>query len=304
MIDISMKTKTLRTATAKATLKLKSDTVQLLKENRLPKGDPLPVARVAAIQAAKNTGLIIPYCHTLMLDFVDVNYEIGRSKIDVTITVKAIHKTGVEMEALTAASVCALTLYDMMKAVDDTMEITSVMLLSKKGGKSDFSEKPDMQIKGAVIVTSDSATAGEKEDISGKLIVERLKTEGIEVIDYRIIPDDPDKLKSLIIELSDEKKADLIITTGGTGLGPRDISPDATLQVIDREVPGIAETLRAFGQERTPYSMLSRGVAGVRGNTIIINLPGSKNAAIESLNVLFPAVFHSFKMLRGAGHDN
>ena len=112
MIDISMKTKTLRTAAAKATLKLKPETVQLLKENRLSKGDPLPVARVAAIQAAKNTGSIIPYCHTLMLDFVDVNYEIGESKIDVTVTVKAIHKTGVEIEALTAASICALTLHD------------------------------------------------------------------------------------------------------------------------------------------------------------------------------------------------
>jgi len=304
MIDISMKTKTLRTATARSTLKLTPKTVQLLKEDRLPKGDPLPVAKVAAIQAAKNTGFIIPYCHTLMLDFVDVNFEIGNSKIDVTVTVKAIHKTGVEMEALTAASVCALTLYDMMKAVDDTMEITSIKLLSKKGGKSDFTESTEMRIKGAVIVTSDSTAAGKKEDISGKLIVERLKTEGIEVIDYRIIPDDPDQIKSLIIELSDKKKADLIITTGGTGLGPRDISPEATQQVIDREIPGIAETLRAFGQERTPYSMLSRGVAGVRGNTIIINFPGSRNAVIESLNVLFPAVFHSFKMLRGAGHND
>jgi len=304
MIDISMKTKTLRTATAKATLKLKPETVQMLKGNRLPKGDPLPVAKVAAIQAAKNTGMIIPYCHTLLLDFVDVDYEIGESKIDVTVTVKAIHKTGVEMEALTAASVCALTLYDMMKAVDSTMEITSITLLSKKGGKSDFSERPEMQKWGAVIVTSDSVAAGDKEDISGKLLVERLKAEGIEVIDYSIIPDDPDQLKSLLIELSDEKKTDLIITTGGTGLGPRDTSPEATLQVIDREVTGISEALRAFGQERTPYSMLSRGTAGVRGNTIIINLPGSKNAVIESLNVLFPAIFHSFKILRGAGHDN
>ncbi|MCL5986873.1 MAG: bifunctional molybdenum cofactor biosynthesis protein MoaC/MoaB [Actinobacteria bacterium] len=303
MIDISMKTKTLRMATAKATLKLKPETIQLLKENKLPKGDPLPVAKVAAIQAAKNTSSIIPYCHTLMLDFVDVNYEIGESKIDITITIKAIHKTGVEMEALTAVSVCALTLYDMMKVVDGTMEITSITLLSKKGGKSDFREQPDMQIKGAVIVTSDSAATGEKEDLSGKLIVERLKSEGIEVIDYRIIPDDLDQMKTLLIVYSDEKKADLVITTGGTGLGLRDVAPEATQQIIEKEIPGITETLRAYGQERIPYSMLSRGVAGVRGNTVIINLPGSKNAVIESLNVLFPAILHSFEMLRGGGHD-
>lgn len=138
MKDISGKAVTHRRAIATARLEAATATIKMLKQGTLPKGDPIPVARVAAIQAAKNTSQIIPYCHPLQLEHVKVDFKIGARTIDVTVSADAIYKTGVEMEALTAASVAALTLYDMMKGVDPLMLITAVGLQEKTGGKSDI----------------------------------------------------------------------------------------------------------------------------------------------------------------------
>jgi molybdenum cofactor biosynthesis protein MoaC len=302
MRDITAKIKTLRVATARATLTASPETLARLKTGDLPKGDPLPVAKVAAIQAAKNCSQIIPYCHPLPIDAVDVSFDIQAEAIEILVTVKVLYKTGVEMEALTAASVAALTLYDMMKMVDEGMTIGSVVLVSKKGGKSDYRESLAQSLRGAVLVMSDSIAQGLKEDASGRLIQERLTEHGVTVVDYRIIPDDRDRIAQVLKQYADEEQIDLVLTTGGTGMSPRDNTPEAMDQVIEREVPGIVEALRAYGQERMPYSMLSRGRAGVRGRTLIVNLPGSKNGVRESLDALLPTVFHAFKILRGASH--
>jgi cyclic pyranopterin phosphate synthase len=141
MKDISGKKVTRRRAIATARLEAAAATITLLKRGALPKGDPIPVAKVAAIQAAKNTSQIIPYCHPLQLEHVKVDFNIGTKTIDITVTTDAIYKTGVEMEALTAASVAALTLYDMMKGVDPLMLITNVGLQEKTGGKSDIKRR-------------------------------------------------------------------------------------------------------------------------------------------------------------------
>lgn len=302
MRDISHKIKTLRSATARATLKVSPETIRILKAGQIPKGDPLPVAKVAAIQAAKNASQIIPYCHPLPVDYVGVDFEIKDDAIDIFVTIKVIYKTGVEMEALTAASVAALTLYDMMKMLDEAMEITGVVLLEKRGGKSDFREKTAKPLKAAVLVMSDSIAAGHKDDLSGRMIEECLKTHHLDVVDYRIVPDDVATIQETLLRYADEMAVDLVLTTGGTGMSPRDNTPEAMAMVIEKEVPGISEMLRDYGQERMPYAMLSRGKAGIRKNTLIINLPGSKNGVRESLDALFPTVLHSFKILRGGGH--
>ncbi len=300
MIDISSKTTTLRTAVATATLSVAPSTIQALRENTLPKGDPIPVAKVAAVQAAKNTSLLIPYCHPLPLDFVDCRFHIHNDRIEVHTEVKAIAKTGVEMEALAAVSAAVLTLYDMMKAVDERMEITSLKLVNKTGGKSDFKPGTVRGKQAAVLVVSDSVSAGRRSDVSGKLIIERLKQEGFESLLYEVVPDDAAAIETKLREYVLSK--DLVITTGGTGLSPRDQTPEATARVIERELPGIVEVLRAYGQDRTPFSMLSRGKAGLAGRTIIINLPGSSRAVAESLDALFPWLFHAFAMMEGEGH--
>jgi molybdenum cofactor biosynthesis protein MoaC len=298
--SVTDKPTTLRRATASASIKVSPEAIERLKSNDLPKKDVLIVARVAAVTAAKKTPDIIPYCHPLPIDSVDVSFEVRADRVDISATVEAVWKTGVEMEAMCAASVAALTIYDMLKPVDKNMVIESARLEKKRGGKSTFNPGPAPGFKAAVIVTSDGTAEGSRKDKSGKIIKSRLESFGIEPA-YDILPDDQDQIESRLRELV-ENKTDLVITTGGTGLGPRDVTVEATRNVIEREAPGLAEACRAYGQQRTPYAMLSRSLAGVSGRTIIVNLPGSSRGAEESLNALFPGIFHAYGMLRGGGH--
>ncbi len=302
MRDISRKVKSLRIATARSIVRVSPNTTELIKQGQIPKGDPLQVARVAAVQSAKGTSQIIPYCHPIPVEFVGVDFELTYNTIVTTTTVKAVYKTGVEMEALTAAAVAALTLYDMLKMLDNDMEITGVTLLSKKGGKSDFKQHCDEPLQAAVIVLSDSVAAGQKTDSSGKLIVERLSSEGVTVVDYLVIADDLETIEKTLLLCCDEMKLDLVVTTGGTGLSKRDCAPEAMARVLERQIPGITETARAYGQERTPYAMLSRSVAGVRGKTLIVSLPGSPGGVSDSLDALLPPLLHSFHIISGGGH--
>lgn len=305
MRDVSQKVSTLRTAVAKAILRVSPETIDQIRKGTLPKGDPLAVARVAAIQAAKNTSQIIPYCHPLPIDYVRVDFMMDEDAIEIETTVKAIYKTGVEMEALTAASVAALTIYDMTKMVDDLMQIESVTLLSKTGGKSDYAESAEnknRKLKAAVLTLSDTISRGKGEDISGKLLVEGLEEQGFEIIEHSVLPDDETEIVPAVRRICDDLKADLLLTTGGTGVSPRDNTPEALKRLIERELPGVAEAIRAYGQERNSFSMLSRGIAGIRQNTIIVSLPGSQGAVKDGMKVLFPAIKHAFKMLEGQGH--
>jgi molybdenum cofactor biosynthesis protein MoaC len=271
-----------------------------MQSNDLPKKDVLIVARVAATAAVKKTAELIPYCHPIPIDSVEVAFEVGKDEIEISAAVDAIWKTGVEMEALTAVSAAALTIYDMLKPVDQEIVIESIKLVKKKGGKSSFKDALPPDFKSAVIVTSDGTAAGTREDKSGRIIRERLRAMGVEPR-YEILRDEKNEIVELLRELIDDG-ADLILTTGGTGLGPRDVTVEATREVIEREVPGVVEASRSYGQSRTPYAMLSRSLAGVAGKTIIINLPGSSKGAEESMNAIFPGIFHAYSMLRGGGH--
>ncbi|MGC8927922.1 MAG: bifunctional molybdenum cofactor biosynthesis protein MoaC/MoaB [Myxococcota bacterium] len=302
MLDISHKYNTLRTAIAEATLEVSKSSIKAIKSNSVPKGDVFTVSKVAGTLAAKNVSQIIPYCHNISIDYVNLKFDIKNNNITITSEVKSINKTGVEMEALTSVCVAALTVYDMLKMIDDKVLIKEIRLVEKRGGKTDFTTDLERRLKAAVLVLSDSISQGKKGDESGRLIVERLKANGVIVKRYEIMPDNREEIKERLKSLCDKERLDLIITTGGTGFSPRDNTPEATLSIIEREIPGIPEAIRDYGQQRTPYSMLSRGIAGIRGNTIIINLPGSKKGVKESLDILFPSIFHSFKMLWMGGH--
>lgn len=303
MRDITRKINTHRTALAKALVRVSPATIDLIKENKTPKPDTLQTARVAGIQAAKNTSQIIPYCHPLPLTYAKVDFVMDEDTIEVMCEVKAIYRTGVEMEALTGASVAALTVYDMLKAVDDLLEIESVRLIKKTGGKSSFKRKAEDKRRAVVLVLSDSVARGEAEDVSGKLIVERLKAEGLELVEYKVLPDDETALFPFVRKCADELKVDIVITTGGTGVSPRDTTPEAISRLLEKELPGVTETIRAYGQERNPYSMLSRSTAGVRGKTVIISLPGSTGGVEDGMDAVFPAIFHTFAMLAGECHS-
>ena len=215
--------------------------------------------------------------------------------------VKAIGRTGVEMEALTAASMAALNVYDMLKGIDKEVAIGTLSLLEKHGGKSDFQEKISKPYLAAVLVSSNSVSAGKKTDKSGKLIVENMKKYPVEVLHYEIVPDEPKAIQEKILSWCGQG-IQLILTTGGTGLGPQDITVETVKKIIDREIPGIAEAMRVFGQRRTPYAMLSRSVVGLKGDTLIVTLPGSSRGVEESLAAIFPNVLHLFPMIKGGGH--
>lgn len=309
MRDVSHKVNTLRTAVARATLRVSPSTIEQIHTNTLPKGNPLPVAKVAAIQAAKNTSQIIPYCHPLPVEFVGVEFRLEADKIEIEVTVKAVYKTGVEMEALTAASVAALTIYDMAKMVDDLMQIENTILVSKTGGKSDYADRSGRtgqsgkKRKAAVLVLSDRASAGKTEDRTGPQIAERLKREDFDVLEVAVLADNQEEIETAVRRLCDDARVHLLITTGGTGIGPRDNTPEALSSLIDRELPGVAETIRQYGQERNLFAMLSRATAGLRKDSMIISLPGSPTAVEDGLNVIFPVVHHAFSMLKGEGHE-
>lgn len=300
MFDVSNKPKSLRTAIAQAIVKMNPETIALVHEGRSPKGNIFEAVKFSATMAAKRTWELIPYCHPIPIDSIKVDVSLKEYRMEVIVEVKNVAKTGVEMEALTAASIGALTIYDMLKPVDETLSIESVKLIKKSGGLRTFYESYDTSLRAGVLVTSDSRN--EKEDRSGKIVDDRLISNGFTIIEYKVIPNNSDLIESELKRFCDELKLDLVMTSGGTGVGPRDVTPDATKKVIEKELTGISESIRNFGQQRTPFSMLSRGVAGIRGTSVIINLPGSVRAVSESLDSLFPGIMHIFKMLKGHKH--
>lgn len=153
-----------------------------------------------------------------------------------------------------------------------------------------------------IVTMSDKGAQGQREDLSGATIREMVSSLGT-VEQYRIVPDDPEVIKATLIEFADQHGMDLVLTTGGTGLSPRDNTPEATLAVIDRLVPGIAETIRAESIKKTPKAMLSRAVSGTRGQTLIINLPGSVKGVRECLEVVLPVLPHGLEILTGRGGE-
>ncbi len=154
-------------------------------------------------------------------------------------------------------------------------------------------------IKVGILTASDKGSKGERVDESGKVIADAVKQIGGEVIIYRIVPDDRQQISQTLVEISDDYGADLILTTGGTGFSPRDITPEATLDVVERQVPGIPEAMRQKSLQITDRAMLSRAVAGIRGKTLIINMPGSPKAVSESLEVILPVLTHAIQILIG-----
>ncbi|MBC5837758.1 bifunctional molybdenum cofactor biosynthesis protein MoaC/MoaB [Flavobacterium muglaense] len=302
MVDITHKIITLRTATAQAIVKVGSpDTMKAILDKTVPKGDVLEVARTAGLFAVKNTSNSIPDCHPMPIEYTGIDYEFLEDSVLIKVTVKAIYRTGVEVEAMHGASIVALTMYDMLKPIDKQVEISTIKLLHKKGGKSDYGNKEVQDLSVAVMVCSDSVSSGKKEDRAGKVISDKIKNLGLSVSNYIVIPDEVLDIQDTINKLC-AKNMDLVILTGGTGLSDRDVTPEAVIPLLDRRIPGIEEAIRAYGQDRTPYAMLSRSVVGFKGDTLIMALPGSTAGAGESMDAVFPSVLHLFKILKGFNH--
>ncbi|WP_106917609.1 bifunctional molybdenum cofactor biosynthesis protein MoaC/MoaB [Chryseobacterium aurantiacum] len=301
MINITHKSYTLRKAIAEATVTVSShETIDAILNNKVPKGNVFEMAKTAGLFAAKRTSDLIPDCHPLPIEYASINFEIKEQNITITSEIHTIYKTGVEVEAMHSASVVALTIYDMLKPIDKNIEIQNIRLIDKKGGKSDIKDSGE-GLKASVIVCSDSIFAGKKQDSAGKAIIDNLKKNKVDIENYIIIPDEVEDIRATVKE-SVAAGINLILITGGTGLSKRDVTPEALYPILERQIPGIAETMRNYGQLRTPYSMLSRSLAGTVGDSLVIALPGSTRGASESMDAIFPAALHLYKIINGGQH--
>ena len=303
MVNITHKNNSLRKAIATAILTVsRPETIEAIRDKIVPKGDVFEFSRAAGLLGIKKTSNVIPDCHPLPVEYAAITHTINGLTILITVEVHTIYKTGVEVEAMHGAAVTALTMYDMLKPLDKGVEISTIRLQSKTGGKTNLKTDFGQALRCAVVVCSDSISANQNKDSSGHLIVQKLAQFNLQAGAPIIIADDFATIQATALRLSDEA-FNLVIFTGGTGLSPRDVTPDALTPLIDKHIPGIMEAARNYGQQRTAFAMLSRGVAGFIKNMLVITLPGSPKGAEESMNALFPYVLHVFKVAEGMRHD-
>ncbi len=306
MIDVGRKRSTRRRAIASGSIYMGREAFERVKNGTLPKGDVLALAEVAGIAGAKKTPELLPMCHTLPLDQVTIHCALDDINNSVTVYCQAaaFAKTGVEMEALAGVNNALLTIWDLTKGVDPNLQIGDIQLLVKTGGKSGIWTNPkgippwlaaqlpdEKSLKGkrvSVLVMSDRAAKGEYEDESGPILKQLLEKAGAEIINQKIIPDDAVTIEKNIFATCQENQPDLLIASGGTGPGPRDVTPDVLAKISDRMMEGLGDLLRSESLNFTDTAWLSRMTAGMVGPTLVIVFPGSPKAVKECWDILEP----------------
>ncbi len=322
MVDVGGKEPSERVARARARVRMSPAAAEIVSQGSGPKGEVLAVARLAGIQAAKQTAHLIPLAHPLALTFIDVRASVAvpEGLVEILAEVRTHARTGVEMEVMTACAVAALTVYDMVKGLERGIELEQVVLLEKRGGSSDYVREqehppaaeevsPPAAAGGAgpsaaIITISTSKARGEGVDESGPLLGELVRSLGGEVLAAELISDDRGEIEARLRHWCDVERCGLVLTSGGTGVAPSDVTPEATRSVLDREIPGLAEAMRAASRAHTPFWALSRGLAGLRGSTLIVNFPGSPRSIQETGPALAEAIRHALALsaCRDAGH--
>ncbi len=322
MIDVADKSETLRIATARGRIRLSTAAYAALEQGTNPKGDVLSIAEVTGIMAAKKTPELLPLCHPLSLQAVSFEFEKApqENSVRVDCTVKAIGRTGVEMEALTGVQGALLCIYDLSKAVDPRITIEEIRLVEKRGGKHGHWKNPDVfgepppsarskasswsDLRVALLTLSDRASRGEYADSSGPLLKDFFSQKGAQVAYESVIADEASELKIHVQRCCRELKVDIVVTTGGTGLGPRDITPEALESLFDKKIDGFGELLRSSGSRYVSTSWLSRATAGLIGSTLIVSLPGSPKAVREGCAALGDLLLHGVRMIKAQDHSS
>ncbi len=294
MKDITRKPETLRSAKAAAMVRMPAVCVTLLRERKAEKGDALEVARTAGILAAKRTWELLPFCHPLPLQNIRLDYQLAESEVRIECEVQVIAGTGVEMEALTGVSVAALTLYDMLKPhAGRDLTIADIRLLDKSGGKSEYSRRIEPAAQTVVLVMP----GGRKHDQAGQAVRAELEAAGFMVKAYEILPDSDVSLATRLDHWL-KQEVEMIATVGGTGVAANDRAVETLRARLERDLPGLMEAARHYGQRRTPYAMLSRGIAGLVGSTLLVTFPGSTRGAQETWQAVAAGLIHTLESLR------
>ena len=312
MSDVGPKPATARRASAVGSLRMGRRAFALLRAGKLPKGDALALAQSAGIQAAKRVSELLPLCHPLPLDAVTVDFVLDERLPGVRARCLAatVAKTGVEMEALAGVTGALLCVYDLVKPVDPALTIEDVRLAFKEGGKRGHWVHPDEKSvltarksirprlgKAVAITVSDRVSSKKSVDVSGPLLKKGLTDIGFSVRSL-VVADERRLVEAAIIRSSQSAVA--VVLTGGTGLSPRDVTPEAVAAVSDRLIPGIGESLRAAGGPAT--AALSRSLAGQRGACVIVALPGSPGGVRDAISVLRELLPHAVHIAKGGAH--
>jgi len=314
MVDVGGKPVTRRVAIAEGRLDTTAEVVGLVRSDGLKKADVLPTARIAGISGAKRTSELIPLAHIVPLDSVSIDFGFEEQSITIRATAATTARTGIEMEALTAVAIAGLTLHDMVKALDPAAELGGIRLVEKRGGKrgiwrADAADETDAASpeparfghphSATVLVVSTRAAEGLAEDLTGPIIAAWLQERGFDTGDPVVVADAD---VADVVRRAVAGSPGVLITTGGTGVNPGDRTPEATLAVLDQELPGVAEAIRAAGWAATPTAALSRALAGIAGRTIVVNLPGSRGGVTDGLRVLDDLLPHLIDQLAGGDH--
>lgn len=298
MRDVTEKPLTRREAVAEALLHTSDDVDRLLAASAADKGDAPTIARVAGIMAAKSTWQTIPFCHPIPVTHAAVDIRPMPGGLRVLASCTTVAETGCEIEALNAAMTAALTLYDMLKPHTGDLQIDGVRLIEKRGGKSDWAVELVPPARVALLVTSSAVVNGKTKDSAGDAVRAALTKAGTVLASDTAVAQDEATVGAALDALL-VQGFDLVITVGGTGLAAEDRTVEAVEARLDRMVPGIMEAARQHGQRRTPYAMLSRGVAGLVGHTLVVTFPGSTAGASETAAALLPHLLHVVRGQRG-----
>lgn len=317
MIDVGDKPITKRRAIARGTIQLSPKVCQAIIDKKIPKGDVLTLAEVAGIGAAKKTSDILPLCHPLNIDKIKVLSEIDpdKNQVHISCEVSTHGKTGVEMEALHGTTAALLCIYDLTKGLDKAAAISSIFLDQKEGGKSGMWHHPEYSTKvlhdcpkqleglrAAVLTVSDRCSRGESDDVSGEHLAQYLIEQGATLGYRQCVPDEVETIRATIQSCVNEGEPHLILITGGTGIGPRDVTPEALSTMWTKHLPGFGEQFRRYGQLHTPRALISRAEAGLIGNTLTILLPGSPSGVKDGLTVIHELIPHMISMIQGGKH--
>ncbi|OGT52793.1 MAG: molybdenum cofactor biosynthesis protein MoaC [Gammaproteobacteria bacterium RIFCSPHIGHO2_12_FULL_42_13] len=320
MVDVGGKRLTKRRAVATGMLYMNAEAFNALRNKTLPKGDALAMAEVAGIMGAKKTADILPLCHPLSLDYVGFHFSLEEKNFSVTVYchVAAEARTGVEMEALTGVQSALLCLWDLIKPVDPVLKISDTQLLVKEGGKSNLWINPTgipswlrsqfaplmdwKNISCAILVMSDRATTGVYEDKSGPVLKNHLTTLGADIVAYQVVPDEPLKIENALKNIIERYHPHLVLASGGTGPGPRDVTPTVLARLLDCPLEGLGEWLRRESSAFTNTAWLSRMGGGLINGSLIITLPGSPKAVEECWQILVPCLPKALMMIEKQGH--